>query len=45
MEFLEADAVNSATLLDGSELRGREIKVLSMTCARKLDDEALVVAI
>jgi polyadenylate-binding protein 2 len=27
VEFLEADAVNSATLLDGSELRGREIKV------------------
>ncbi len=27
VEFLEADAVNSATLLDGSELRAREIKV------------------
>jgi polyadenylate-binding protein 2 len=27
VEFLEVDAVQSATLLDGSELRGREIKV------------------
>lgn len=27
VEFLEADAVTSAALLDGTELRGREIKV------------------
>ncbi len=27
LEFLEADAINSALLLDGSELHGRQIKV------------------
>lgn len=28
IEFLEADAVTNAVLLDGSELRGRNLKVL-----------------
>ena len=30
LEFLEADAINSALLLDGSELHGRQIKVCHM---------------
>lgn len=31
VEFLEADAVTSAALLDGSDLRGRELKVHSLS--------------